>query len=151
MSRINRSLLTKQELLNIVHISHNCHNRRWCPFFNLGYFDANLRTFWRTFYRNKKCGGVLTLTNIRYALEFILTSAYEWSRKSVNYDFPKTVTFKTLPSVAPYSSEICIWMEYLIITELMISLAEVKGKRPKGTIQCVAKPCRCDSALTFTF
>ena len=33
----------------------------------------------------------------------------------------------------------------------MISVAEVKGKRPKGTIQCVAKPCRCDSALTFTF
>ena len=27
---------------------------------------ANLRTFWRTFYRPKKCGGVPKMTNIRY-------------------------------------------------------------------------------------
>ena len=31
-------------------------------------FVANLRTFWRTFYRPKKYGGVPKMTIIRYAL-----------------------------------------------------------------------------------
>ena len=29
-----------------------------------GYFVANLRTFWRTFYRPEKCGDVPKLTDI---------------------------------------------------------------------------------------
>ena len=34
-------------------------------------FAANLRTFWRTFYRLQKCGGVLKMTNMRYDIKMI--------------------------------------------------------------------------------
>ena len=38
-----------------------------------GNFVANLRTFWRTFYRLKKCGGVPKMTNMRYGVLSLLT------------------------------------------------------------------------------
>ena len=36
-------------------------------------FVANSRTFWRTFYRPKKCGGVPKMTIMRYALKLTLS------------------------------------------------------------------------------
>ena len=41
----------------------------WPLWANLDYFIAKLRTFWRTFYRLKKCGVVSKLTNIGYGTE----------------------------------------------------------------------------------
>ena len=38
----------------------------WPIWANLDYFIAKLRTFWRTFYRLKRFGGVSKLTNIGY-------------------------------------------------------------------------------------
>ena len=42
------------------------HTKFWPILVNFGYFVANLRTLWRTFYRPKLCGGVPKLTNIGF-------------------------------------------------------------------------------------
>ena len=41
----------------------------------IGYFVVNQRTFWRTFYRPKECGGVPQLPIIRFVhhLEYVVS------------------------------------------------------------------------------